>query len=518
MNIIRPQAGFQEAFLSSPADIAIGGGAAGAGKSYALLMEPLRFVNYADFSSVFFRRTYPEIMNPGGLWDTATRLYPDVGARPSDMDWRFRSGAKVVFRHLQRESDIYSWQGTQIPLIGFDELTHFTAPQFWYLLSRNRNPHPNGIRPYIRATCNPDPDSFVAELVEWFIDQDEQSPRYGYPIPERCGRLRYFTRDGDALVWGDTEAEVIGKAPHLFTGELAGTRPKSLTFIPGDIYSNKALLSSDPGYLANLMAQSEEEKERLLRGNWKVRTDGLNLYDPVAVSGIVTNYPPAGQGRYITGDVARFGHDWTVLMAWHGWEVVELVVMKENDSPEAVRAIEALRQRHQVPAHHVLVDQNGVGGAVLQLRPDYRGFLNNAAALPDPTVGGAKENYYNLKTQCYYRSADRVNAGGVKVTLNDDTVSVYDTAPAASGGMNHVISRGCRTKLGGKIVDVRDLLKADLRAIRKHDPDHEGKKRISTKEEQKILLGGRSPDFGDCLMMREWFELSPAPLTIRTRR
>ncbi len=93
--------------------------------------------------------------------------------KPTDMDWKFPWGSQVVFRHLQRESDIYSWQGTQVPLLLFDELTHFTARQFWYMLSRNRNPHNNGIRPYVRATCNPDPDSFVADLIDWYIDNDE---------------------------------------------------------------------------------------------------------------------------------------------------------------------------------------------------------------------------------------------------------------------------------------------------------------------------------------------------------
>jgi hypothetical protein len=515
---VKLQPGFQEAFVRTPADIAIGGGAAGAGKSYALLYEPaVRYQHIPTFRSVFFRRTYPEITNPGGLRDTSNGLYPLFGAKLSQMDWNFPSKAKIVFRHLQRESDIYSWQGAQIPDIRFDELTHFTATQFFYMMSRNRNPNNDGIVSRIRASCNPDPDSFVAELIEWFIDQEEKLPdgspngRYGFPIPERCGQLRYFARKNNEYIWGATAKEVIAKAPELYTGETANTRPKSITFIPGDIYGNKALLRSDPNYLAGLMALPEEDQQKLLFGNWKIRADGLALYNPSAVGSIFTNYPPAGDQMYITADVARFGHDWTVILVWRGWEVIECVVMKENDSPEAVNVIEGLREKHHIMAHHVLVDQNGVGGAVLDLRPDYVGFLNNASAMEDPAIQ-VKENYKNLKTQCFYRSAERVNRGALKVTLNDDTVTVYESSPSKSGGFNHVINRGCRTKMGGKVVDIREVIKQQLRAIRKEKPDFEGKKQINTKEAQKILLSGWSPDFADCVMMREYFELAPKPL------
>jgi len=72
---IKPQPGFQTAFLSSPADIVIGGGAAGAGKSYALLLEPIRHSANSKFRAVIFRRTIPQIKNEGGLWDTSKEVY-----------------------------------------------------------------------------------------------------------------------------------------------------------------------------------------------------------------------------------------------------------------------------------------------------------------------------------------------------------------------------------------------------------------------------------------------------------
>lgn len=264
MLTLRPQPGAQERFLSSQADIAIYGGAAGGGKSFALLLEPLRFApTNPRFSSVFFRRNTTQIKNPGGLWDESMAMYGQVpGASPNltALEWRFKDAGKVKFAHLEHENTVLDWQGSQIPLINFDELTHFTKSQFWYMVSRNRSMC--GVRPYVRATCNPDADSWVAELISWWID-----PQAGLPIPDRSGVLRWFIRDGDALIWASTPADL----PERKTPDGQIIPPKSLTFIPAKLTDNAALMAADPGYYATLMALPMVERERLLGGNWKIR-------------------------------------------------------------------------------------------------------------------------------------------------------------------------------------------------------------------------------------------------------
>jgi predicted phage terminase large subunit-like protein len=262
--VIRPQPGPQTTFLSSPADIAIYGGAAGGGKTWALLMEPLRHVGNPAFGAVFFRRNLTQVRNEGGLWDESEKLYPHLSANPRsapDLSWSFPSGAGVSFAHLEHEKTIYNWQGSQIPLICFDELTHFSAKQFWYMLSRNRSMC--GVRPYVRATCNPDADSWVAEFISWWIDQET-----GFAIAERAGKLRWFIRIGDTIIWADSPEELAHHVNPL-TGEPIP--PKSVTFIPAKLSDNAMLMAADPGYLANLMAQPTVERERLLGGNWKIR-------------------------------------------------------------------------------------------------------------------------------------------------------------------------------------------------------------------------------------------------------
>lgn len=255
-----PQPGPQTKFLKSNADIALYGGAAGAGKTFAVLFEPTYHLNNPDFGAVIFRRNSKQVRNEGGLWDTSMKIYTHYMLRgepkESTLEWHFPTGSRVTFAHLQYDSDVLSWQGAQIPLIIFDELTHFTRAQFFYLLSRNRSAC--GVRPYVRATTNPDADSWVRELVDWWID-----PLTGLAIAERSGVKRYFVQINDKLIWGDTPQQLIDRFPECM--------PKSFTFVSAKIQDNQKLLKVDPGYLANLHALPTVERERLLNGNWNVK-------------------------------------------------------------------------------------------------------------------------------------------------------------------------------------------------------------------------------------------------------
>jgi len=256
---LRPQAGPQERFVASGADVGIYGGAAGAGKSFALLLDPLYHVANPQFRAICFRRTVPQLKLQGGLWDTSEQVYSQLGAVPnqSSLEWRFPSGASVKFAGMEHPADRFNYQGAQIPLIEFDELVQFTADQFWYLLSRCRSM--SGVRGYVRAATNPDPDSWVRTFLAWWIDSDT-----GLAIKERSGALRWFVRLGDELVWGGTRAELLAKCG-------PDSAPKSATFIPASVYDNRILLDNDPAYLSNLKALPRIDREQLLGGNWNVR-------------------------------------------------------------------------------------------------------------------------------------------------------------------------------------------------------------------------------------------------------
>jgi len=269
---IRPQPGPQEAFLSSWADIVLYGGAAGGGKTYGLLLEPTRHVNNGKFGAVIFRRSYPEIIEEGAMWDESYNIYSHLGAIPKigNLKWTFPAGARVSFAHLQYERDLDDYKGAQIPLLEFDQLETFTERMFFYMMSRNRSNC--GIASYIRATANPEP-GWLADFIDWWIEDD------GYADLSRVGVVRWFIRFNDVTFWADTKEELEERFP--------GSLPKSFTFILASLLDNKILMRNDPGYLANLQALNRVDRLRLLGdsnqpergGNWKVKEEAGELFD-----------------------------------------------------------------------------------------------------------------------------------------------------------------------------------------------------------------------------------------------
>ena len=308
---LRPHAGPQETFLGTAADVAIYGGAAGGGKSFALLMEPLRHVTTnREFAAVLFRRTLADAKKPGGTWDQMMGMFGPLGAKPRNdvLSWSWPKGGKVAIGHLEHETTVNDWQGAQVPLFLFDELTHFSRGQFFYMLSRNRSTC--GVRPYVRATCNPDADSWVAEFISWWID-----PSTGFAIPERSGVIRWFIRVNDTLFWADSREQ-------LLIDHGVDVLPKSVTFIKSTITDNPTLLTADPGYLANLHALDAVTRARLLDGNWKIRP-AAGLYFRRSWVEIVDAIP-AGLPTVRYWDLAATQKtetndpDWTVGVKMHG--------------------------------------------------------------------------------------------------------------------------------------------------------------------------------------------------------
>lgn len=190
------------------------------------------------------------------MWDEAAKLYPLAGGIPNQTNLKYvwpRHKTKIRFAHMQYESDRFNWQGAQIPYIGFDELTHFTEDQFFYMPSRNRSVC--GVKPRIRGTVNPDADSWVKRFLAPWVDEE-------WPMEDRAisGEKRWFIRESGQIIW-------------LKKGE-SHPDAKSVTFIRASVYDNKILLETNPEYLINLKSLPLIERERLLNGNWSIRPEG----------------------------------------------------------------------------------------------------------------------------------------------------------------------------------------------------------------------------------------------------
>lgn len=293
---IQAQPGPQTEFLKSSADVVLYGGSAGGGKSAGLLLESLRHIHVPGYNAVLFRRTRPQITAEGGLWDTSREFYLAAGGVPfvGPLEWRFPSGATIRMAYLQHDKDVDGWQGSQICKLGFDEITHFSKRMFFGLLSRNRSAC--GVRPSVRATCNPENTHWIREAIDWWIDE-----RTGLAIPERSGVIRWFQHINGNLIWHEKEV----------------ADAKSFTFIAAKLSDNKILTDKDPGYLTNLKNLTALDRARLLDGNWNAKPAAGMYWRRYNIETI--DVMPAVSARVRSWDIASTAPhegnpdpDWTV--------------------------------------------------------------------------------------------------------------------------------------------------------------------------------------------------------------
>ena len=227
----------QADFLARFEDEALYGGAAGGGKSEALVAEALRQAHIPHYRALILRKTYPELSE---LIDKSQRYYRGAfpGAQWSEARhmWRFPSGAKIYFGAMQHTNDRFKYQGRAYDYIAFDELTHFTQDEYLYLLSRNRASGP-GTRVYLRASANPGG-----------IGHGWVKARFLTPAPPM------------QTIWEDVQVRTPDGAVH--------TARRSRIFVPSTVFDNQILLQNDPAYAARLAALPDADRRALLYGDW----------------------------------------------------------------------------------------------------------------------------------------------------------------------------------------------------------------------------------------------------------
>jgi predicted phage terminase large subunit-like protein len=274
-----PNPGPQTAFLRSGAFEVLYGGAAGGGKSEALLVEALRYAHRPGYSAVLFRRTFPELQQ--SLMLRSHELYPRLGGvyRVQEREWRFPSGARIRFGHLSDKRAHFLYQSAEFAYIGFDELTSFEEEQYLYLFSRARSVA--GVPVRVRAATNP---GGVGH--EWvkarFIDKLEPT------------RVRFFKRVDEV------DVEV--------SRETGGALSRQ--FIPATVRDNPQIMASDPLYLERLNALPLVERERLLHGNWDIQPVG-NVFQ-VDWFRVVKAEPGAGENE---GRALRWVRFWDLAVS-----------------------------------------------------------------------------------------------------------------------------------------------------------------------------------------------------------
>ncbi len=223
-------------FMRRAEDEALYGGAAGGGKSDAIIIEATRQVHIPHYKALILRKTFPQLTE---LIEKSLRYYkmafPEAEYNDSKHTWTFPSGAKIVFGSMQHSKDKLNYQGKAYDFIAFDELTHFTHEEYMYLVSRNR-PNGEGTRVYMRATANPG------------------------GIGHGWVKERFITAAKPmTTMWETVDVEYKGRIDK---------QHRSRIFVPSSVFDNKILLENDPKYLARLASLPEAERKALLYGDW----------------------------------------------------------------------------------------------------------------------------------------------------------------------------------------------------------------------------------------------------------
>src|SRR6266852_1472450 len=299
--IWRPHPGPQTAFLHSTTYEALYGGAAGGGKSDALLMGALWGVHLPGYSAILFRRTFPELEK--NLIPRSHDLFRRAfqGAKYSDQRkaWLFPSGARIHFGHLEHERNVYEHQSAQYQYFVFYELTTFTEKQYVFMLSRARSP--SGIPVYIRSATNPGGEGHDWVFRRWAPWLDPNCWARAEP-----GRARCYLPEADG-----TDRWVERGTP----------RALSRVFIPARLADNPTLARNDPEYETRLSGLDPVERARLRDGNWLVKPAAGLLFKRAWFE-IVGAPPSEVTGRVRRWDLAaseaKSGRDpdWTVGAKW----------------------------------------------------------------------------------------------------------------------------------------------------------------------------------------------------------
>jgi len=244
--VFAPNPGPQTEFLAASEQEVLYGGAAGGGKSFGLLADPMRYFHNPNFNGLILRRTNDELREL--IWKSQ-ELYPKAfpGAKWAEKksQWTLPSGAKLWLTYLEREDDVRRYQGLAFSYIAFDELTQHPTPFAWdYMRSRLRTTDPD-LPIFMRATTNPG-GAGHGWVKRMFID----------PAPANQAFVATDLNSGEPLEYPEGH-------------EKAGQPLFSRRFIPASLTDNPYLMEGGQ-YEANLLSLPENQRRQLLEGDWAV--------------------------------------------------------------------------------------------------------------------------------------------------------------------------------------------------------------------------------------------------------
>jgi len=252
------------------------------------------------------------------------------------------------------------------------------------------------------------------------------------------------------------------------------TMPADRQFIPALPTDNPHLPQS---YIEQLKKADPVTRARLLEGSFEYDDDPSKLIEYDDITDLFTNRAEVSEEKYLSVDVARFGKDKTVIFYWKGLQVKKIYMFDRTSVSKTIEILEYLTEKLQIKRSHVIVDEDGVGGGVVDGFKGCKGFVNNSKPIQPK---GAKKNelkrlnYMNLKTQCYFKLAELIKEG---------KIGISEITP-----------------------ELKEMLVSELEQVKQKDIDKDNRISLVPKDVVKDIIG-RSPDLSDAMMMRMYFEI-----------
>ena len=310
------------------------------------------------------------------------------------------------------------------------------------------------------------------ELSAVFVDEAAQISQLAYNILKSRIRFKLNEYNLQPKILMTCNPGQVWLKKVFYLPYIQETLPNNMAFVPALPLDNPHLPAS---YIEMLKGLPPQQRKRLLEGDWNYMDESDNLFDFDSISNsIFSNVPQGTDKKYISVDVARFGSDRSVAIVWSGLVVLEVFIYSKLSTTELSSEIRELIQKYGVHPNNVIVDSDGVGGGVAdQIKGT--NFVNNSSPLH-------KQNFSNLKSQCYVKLAELFKEGRISVNVMEPSIV--------------------------------DELTQELLAVKLKDVDKDNKVSVQSKDEMKKVLG-KSPDLSDALMMRMYFEIKTMKTTGR---
>lgn len=451
------------------------------------MAEPL--MTDPDFRAMISRRSLGNQKAGGGFVEKFKQIFGADFIRTKESEnprVTFPNGTFVDLTYLD-DSNMDKLRerakGWEYDMIAIDELTEMSWEVFSYVMTRNRGQSKTFTGKFF-ATLNPKRSHWSRIFLDWYIGAD------GFIIPEREGKVRYFYCNGPTVkdvVWGDSKREVYERCKIDIDRKLEAiggnfdykVMIKSFVFYQGKLGSNKKMLENNAGYLGSVAASGGRMAQALMEGNFNVDPDEEESIPIPSQSArdVFLNDPAVNGDNWVTIDLADFGSDNTIMLAWNGFHVKDVEIDMHTTPRLNAEKAKVFAARNGVSESHIIYDATA-GRYFGDYIPDAIPYISASRAIGMYALTGM-----TLKDICYMRLCYMIKRG--QLTFSD------------------VVANSTYTHQNLKYrVTIQNEFLEECSVVRFFKMQS-GKKRLMNKKDMNRNLGkGRSMDVVDPCAMR----------------